>query len=113
MKRVLIANRGEIAVRIMRTLKKMKIESVAVYSDTDKGAMFVKSADYAVALDGFTSEETYLDQDNPDRILLWEKWETREHYEAYLAWRMETGMMEMIGPFLDGAPEFTHLGAQD
>ena len=65
------------------------------------------------AFEGNISIETYLDQDNPDRIVLWEKWETREHYEAYLAWRMETGMMEMIGPFLDGAPEFIHLVAQD
>ena len=65
------------------------------------------------AFEGNISIETYLDQDNPDRIILWEKWGTRENYEAYLAWRMETGMMEMIGPFLDGDPEFIHLGAQD
>ncbi|HJP15847.1 MAG TPA: antibiotic biosynthesis monooxygenase [Acidimicrobiales bacterium] len=65
------------------------------------------------AFEGNVSIETYVDQDNPDRIFLWEKWETRENYEAYLAWRMETGMMDMLGPLLDGSPEFIHLGAQD
>ncbi|GIR37137.1 MAG: hypothetical protein CM15mP49_25220 [Actinomycetota bacterium] len=40
-----------------------------------------------------------MDQDNPDRIILWEKWETRENYEAYLAWRTETGMFEGLEPF--------------
>jgi pyruvate carboxylase subunit A len=61
--RVLIANRGEIAVRIIKTLRKMGIESVAIYSDTDKSALHVKNADFAYPLEGATSAETYLNQE--------------------------------------------------
>ncbi|QEU62763.1 Dur1,2 [Kluyveromyces lactis] len=60
---VLIANRGEIAVRIMKTLKKMGIKSVAVYSDPDKYSQHVTDADFSVALHGRTAAETYLDID--------------------------------------------------
>lgn len=45
--RILIANRGEISRRVIRTCKKMGIETVAVYSDADRGSMFVKEADFA------------------------------------------------------------------
>lgn len=58
---VLIANRGEIAVRIIKTLKKLKIKSVAVYSDLDKYSQHVIDADLAVPLHGKTAAETYLD----------------------------------------------------
>lgn len=59
-KRVLIANRGEIAVRIIRALRELNIESVAVYSDADANSMHVRLADYAVRLPGRLSAETYL-----------------------------------------------------
>lgn len=59
-KKVLIANRGEIAVRIEKTLKKLGILSVAVYSDPDKYAQHVLDADVAVPLHGSTAAETYL-----------------------------------------------------
>ncbi len=59
--RVLVANRGEIAVRINRTLRAMGIAPVAVYSDPDTGAPHVATADYSIALPGNTPEETYLD----------------------------------------------------
>ena len=58
--KVLVANRGEIAVRINRTLRAMGIAPVAVYSDADAGAPHVATADYSVALPGNTAEETYL-----------------------------------------------------
>ena len=45
--KILIANRGEIARRVIKTCKKMGIETVAVYSDADRGSMFVKEADMA------------------------------------------------------------------
>ncbi|MBM4252323.1 MAG: acetyl-CoA carboxylase biotin carboxylase subunit [Deltaproteobacteria bacterium] len=59
-KRVLIANRGEIAVRIIRTLRELGIESVAVYSDADASSQHRFLADFAVRLPGITSAETYL-----------------------------------------------------
>lgn len=59
---VLIANRGEIAVRIMRTLRDLGLKSVAIFSDADQNSRHRYYADYAVRLEGNTSSETYLDQ---------------------------------------------------
>ena len=63
MKKVLIANRGEIARRVIRTLKKMDIKSVAIYSDADKNALHVTEADEAVYVGKSPSSESYLRQD--------------------------------------------------
>ncbi|MCK0158756.1 acetyl-CoA carboxylase biotin carboxylase subunit [Cellulophaga sp. F20128] len=63
MKKILIANRGEIALRIMRTAKKMGIKTVAVYSDVDRDAPHVKFADEAVLLGKAPSSESYLMMD--------------------------------------------------
>ena len=59
-KTVLIANRGEIAVRIANTLKKMGIKSVAVYSDADRNSAHVGAADTAISLGGNSAAESYL-----------------------------------------------------
>lgn len=59
--KVLIANRGAIAVRIERTLKKMGIGSVAVYSKADQDSLHVENADEAVYIGEGTAKETYLD----------------------------------------------------
>ena len=63
MEKVLIANRGEIARRVIRTLKKMNIKSVAVYSDVDQNAPHVQEADESVYLGASPSSESYLRQD--------------------------------------------------
>ena len=59
-KKLLIANRGEIARRVIRTAQRMGIETVAVYSDADAQALHVREATCAVALGGNTSAESYL-----------------------------------------------------
>ena len=65
-KRLLITNRGEIAVRIMRTAKEMGITTIAVYSEADRNAMHVRQADEAYALPGNSVRESYL---NTEKIL--------------------------------------------
>lgn len=64
--KVLVANRGEIAVRIMKTLKKLGIKSVAIYSDPDRYAQHVSMADEAIPLHGTSATETYI---NIDKVI--------------------------------------------
>ncbi|MFK7831697.1 MAG: acetyl-CoA carboxylase biotin carboxylase subunit [Winogradskyella sp.] len=60
MKKILVANRGEIAIRVMRTAKKMGIKTVAVFSEVDRNALHVKYADEAVCIGPAPSNESYL-----------------------------------------------------
>ena len=62
-KKILIANRGEIAIRVMRTAAGMGIKTVAVFSDADAHALFVTKADEAVCIGGAYAADSYLSQD--------------------------------------------------
>jgi acetyl/propionyl-CoA carboxylase alpha subunit len=62
-RKILIANRGEIAVRIIRTVREMGIASVAVYSDADRASLHVRMADEAAHVGASASTESYLRMD--------------------------------------------------
>ena len=61
--KVLIANRGEIAIRVMRACKELDVDTVAIYSDTDETALFTKYADEAKPLNSSILAQSYLDID--------------------------------------------------
>src|SRR5579863_8636077 len=65
-KRILIANRGEIAVRVIRACRDLGIQSVAVFSEADRAALHVREADYAIPIGPPPAAESYL---KIDRIL--------------------------------------------
>lgn len=104
MQKVLIANRGEIACRVIRTLKKMGIKSVAVYSEADKNALHVKMADEAFLLGPSPSAESYLRQDKIIDICL------KNHVDAVhpgygflsenssFALKLQQNNIKLIGP---------------
>jgi acetyl-CoA/propionyl-CoA carboxylase biotin carboxyl carrier protein len=71
MKKVLIANRGEIAVRIIRACADRGLDTVAAYADSDADAIFVRMADEAWGLDGDRPAETYLDAEKLISIAQW------------------------------------------
>ena len=64
--KILVANRGEIACRVIRTCKRLGIKTLAVYSDADRDALFVKSADEAVHIGKSQPSDSYL---NVDKII--------------------------------------------
>jgi acetyl-CoA carboxylase biotin carboxylase subunit len=90
--RVLIANRGEIAVRIERTLRDIGFESIAIFSEPDRNALHVLNADYAVEIGGNTPQTSYLDI-------------------GKILWAIRKSKAEMVHPgygFLSERPEFAY-----
>lgn len=63
-KKILVANRGEIACRVIKTARRMGIATVAVYSEADAGALHVELADEAVCIGPAPSKQSYLLMDN-------------------------------------------------
>ena len=59
--------------------------------------------------DGSKGAEAYTNMDNPCVIVMLEYWETRGHYEKYLQWRTETGVMARFGSFLTGPPSIRYF----
>jgi acetyl-CoA carboxylase biotin carboxylase subunit len=70
-KKILIANRGEIALRIIRTCKEMGIKTVAVYSTADRESLHVRFADEAVCIGPPPSKDSYLNQCRCNTSWLW------------------------------------------
>ena len=70
-RKLLVANRGEIALRVIRTARAMDIATVAVFSDPDAGAPYVRAADEAVRLPGAAPRDTYLRGDADHRRGRW------------------------------------------
>ena len=64
LKSILVANRGEIARRIIRTARKLGIETIAIYSDADEAALFAQEADKAIRVGGTRPRDSYLNIDN-------------------------------------------------
>ena len=104
MKKVLVANRGEIACRVIRTLKNMGITSVAVYSDADKNALHVKMADEAYYLGPSPSTESYLVQQKIIDISLQNGVDAIHPGYGFLsensgfATKLQTNKIKLIGP---------------
>ena len=80
------------------------------------GAGFVENLKSALvdtrAFDGCESIEVYVDADAPDKVILWEKFATRAHHEAYLAGRVEPGLLDMLAPILAEDLTITYLDDQ-
>ena len=65
------------------------------------------------AYEGCLKVDVYEDQDNPGCICLVEDWESKAHQQRYQAWRDESGIAKVVGPFLVCEPRFNYLDEQD
>ena len=62
---------------------------------------------------GFQSLSVHQDQERPGRIYLWERWDSRPDYDSYLNWRIETGFMDALEPFVESEPVFSYFDDVD
>lgn len=98
MKSILVANRGEIAVRIMRTCREMGIRTIAVYSDVDRDSLHVREADRAYPLGGSTPAESYLVH---DKIIQIAKESGAEEFIPATAFFLKTHLLPNVSPMKD------------
>ncbi len=63
--------------------------------------------------DGCIGVDTYQNQDNPNVLVLVEKWESKPHYEKYLAWRTESGMLGEMAEMFGAPPSIRYFGETD
>ena len=63
--------------------------------------------------EGYIDINVIQDQDNPNTIILVEKWETKSHYEKYLQWRTENGDIDKLGSFMTGPPSIRFFNRKD
>ncbi|MCH7752868.1 MAG: acetyl/propionyl-CoA carboxylase subunit alpha, partial [Planctomycetes bacterium] len=112
-KKILVANRGEIACRVMKTARKMGIASVAVYSEADQDALHVSLADEAVCIGPAAPSESYLAIDNILRACRETGAEAVHPGYGFLsenaafAERLQEAGIVFIGP---GVPAITSMG---
>ena len=65
------------------------------------------------AFEGCEAIEVVLNQDDPTDMVLIERWQTRGHYEKYLAWRTESGFLDILGPLVAGPPDIRYFDTVD
>ena len=65
------------------------------------------------SFEGCQSVDVYESQDNPGELFLVELWDSKEHQQKYVAWREETGMMDVLGAFLAAPPTFAFYDELD
>jgi acetyl-CoA carboxylase biotin carboxylase subunit len=106
-KRILMANRGEIAIRIMRACKELGVKTVAVYSDADKNALHVQHADEAIHIGNSSPKESYLSAEKLIKAALDSKSEAIHPGYGFLsenasfAGKVASAKLTFIGPSAD------------
>ena len=63
--------------------------------------------------DGCLGLDTYQDQDDPDTLVLVQKWDSRQHYEKYFGWRQETGAFDELAAAVEGPPSIRYFNLTD
>ncbi|HZZ48815.1 MAG TPA: antibiotic biosynthesis monooxygenase family protein [Pseudonocardia sp.] len=73
--------------------------------------MFIDIISDTRSYEGCVSVDFVRNQDEPNQMVILEKWDSRKSYEAYFAWRTETGVLEQLGKLADGAPQLRFFDA--
>lgn len=71
--------------------------------------LFVEILPDTRAYDGCEGLDVHLNQDDGDNLVIVERWQSRQHYEKYFAWRQETGLIDRLGPLLGAPPSIRYL----